>query len=126
MSHFRGPFNKQDGKRAKTLLKSASQHLCHIPWSLPSQSMFKTGLILKTQSDKCLKSPVWENPLTSNMANVPKHCSNLHQSTFIIFIDQLQIKWVGKCLSYWHAKSWDCLLAHCLPMKSILFLIERI
>ena len=26
-SHFRGPFDKQHGKRAEALLKSASQHL---------------------------------------------------------------------------------------------------
>ena len=28
----------------------------------------------KTWSDKCLKSPVSEDPSTSNMVNVPKHC----------------------------------------------------
>ena len=36
MSNLRGPFDKQHGKRAKALLKSASQHLYHIHWSLPS------------------------------------------------------------------------------------------
>ena len=35
--------------------------------------------------DKCLKSPVSEDPLTSNMLNVPKHCLNLNDSTFTIF-----------------------------------------
>ena len=30
MSRFRGPFEKQHGKRAQALLKSASQHLYHI------------------------------------------------------------------------------------------------
>ena len=59
---------------------------------------------LKTLSDKCLKSSVWENPLTSNMLNMPKHCSNLHHSNFIRFIDYCQVNWVGNCLSYWHAK----------------------
>ena len=28
----------------------------------------------KTWTDKCLKSPVSEDPLTSNMVNLPKHC----------------------------------------------------
>ena len=42
---------------------------------------------LETLSDKCLKSHVWENSLTSNMVNEPKHCWNLHHSSFIIFID---------------------------------------
>ena len=30
MSHFRGPFDKEHGKRAQALLKSASQHFYHI------------------------------------------------------------------------------------------------
>ena len=80
----------------------------------------------KTWSEKCLKSPVLENPSTSNMGNVTKHCWNLHRSPFIIFIDHCQINWFGKRLSYLHAKSWDSLLTHRLPMKSILFLIETI
>ena len=29
---------------------------------------------LKTWLDKCLKSPVSEDPSPSNMKNVPKHC----------------------------------------------------
>ena len=29
-SRFRGPFDKQHGERAQTLLKSASHHLYHI------------------------------------------------------------------------------------------------
>ena len=33
---------------------------------------------------------------------------------------------VGKSLPYWHAKSWDCLLTHWLPIKGIVFLIETI
>ena len=76
--------------------------------------------------DKFLKSPILEDPSTRNMVNVPKHCWNLHHSTFIIFFDHWQVNWVRKRLSYWHAKSWDCLLTHWLPMKSILFLIETI
>ena len=35
-----------------------------------------------------------------------------------------QLSW--KSLSAWHAKSLECLLTHWLPMKNILFLIERI
>ena len=80
----------------------------------------------ETWSDKCLKSPVSDIPSTSNMVNVPKHCWNLHHSTFIIFIDHCQVTWVGERVSYWHAKSWDYLLTHWLSMKSILFLIETI
>ena len=77
----------------------------------------------KTWLDKCLKSFVAENISTSNMLNGSKHCSNLHHSTFIIFIYQCQGSWVGASLSYWHAKSWDFLLTYSLPITSMLFLI---
>ena len=80
----------------------------------------------KTKLDKCLKSKVSEDPSTSNMADVPKHCWNLHHSIFLWFIDPCQVNWVRKSPSYWHAKSWDSLLTHWLPMKSILFFIETI
>ena len=80
----------------------------------------------KTESDKCLKNPVLEDASTSNMVNVPKHCWNLHQRPFIIFIDRSQGNWVVKSLSYWHAKFWDCFITQWLPVKSILFLIETI
>ena len=45
-SHFRGCFNKQYGKPAQTLLNSASQHLYHNHWSLPSQLSSKKSLLL--------------------------------------------------------------------------------
>ena len=76
--------------------------------------------------DKCLKSPASEDPSTSNLGNVRKNCWNLHHNTFIISIGQCQGNWVGKSVSYWHAKSWDCLLTHWLPMTSILCLIDTI
>ena len=164
-SRFRGLFQKQHGKRAQALLKSASQHLYHIHRSLWRKLSWKTSLlltckilgllvntlaanekypvlnrdnltipiqmqlsnqqklflnfllhfwnlaeilnILKKKHDphrfclfeitkKCIKSPVSEDPSTSNMVNVPKHCWNLRHSTFIIFIDCYQGKWVGK------------------------------
>ena len=81
---------------------------------------------LKRWLDNCLKSPLSEDPSTSNMVNVPRHCWNLHHSNFVTFIDLCQGNWVGKSLSYWHAKSWDTLLTHWLPIKSSLFLIETI
>ena len=54
----------------------------------------------KTSLDKCLKSLVSEDISTDNMVNGIKHCSNLHDRTFIIFFDQCQGNWVGKSLSY--------------------------
>ena len=76
--------------------------------------------------DKFLKSPILEDPSTRNMVNVPKHCWNLHHSTFIIFIDHYQVNWVWIWVPYWHAQRWDCLLTHWMLMKNILFLIEVI
>ena len=36
--------------------------------------VFPKLLNLKSFLDKCLKSAISENPSTSNMVNVPKHC----------------------------------------------------
>ena len=46
---FREPFDKQHGKWAEALLKSGSQHLYHVHWSLPSQLSCKTSLLLTWQ-----------------------------------------------------------------------------
>ena len=45
-SRLRGPFDKQHGKRAQALLKSASQHLYHIHRSLPRKLSWKKSLLL--------------------------------------------------------------------------------
>ena len=78
---------------------------------------------LKTWLDNCLKSPVSEDPSKGNMGKWPRYCWNLHHGTFLILIDNLQGIWVRKDCSYWHAKSWDCLLTYWLAMASILFLM---
>ena len=46
---LREPFGKQHGKRARALLKSPSQQLSHIHWSLPSQLSWKTSLLFTCQ-----------------------------------------------------------------------------
>ena len=46
---FRGPFEKQHGKHAQGVLKSASEHLDHIHWSLPSLVSLKKSLLYKSQ-----------------------------------------------------------------------------
>ena len=51
-----------------------------------------------TWLEKCLKSPVLEDPLTSNMLNQPTHGWSLPESTFIIFIDNFQWNSVRKSL----------------------------
>ena len=107
-------------------------------WNLDSilnileQKMILTAFVfpklrtVKTWLEKCLRSPVPEDASTSNMVNMAEHSSHLHHMVFIIFIDHCQVNWVRKSLYYWHAKSWDCLLTHWPPMKSVLFLIETI
>ena len=44
--HFRGQLDKQQGKRTQTLLKSPSQHLYHIHWSLATKLCSKKSLLL--------------------------------------------------------------------------------
>ena len=88
--------------------------------------LFSKLRTVKTWSYKCLKSVVSEDPSRSNMVNVPRHFWNLHQSTFIIFIDHCQVNWVRRNLSYWYAKSWDCLLANWILITGVLFLIATI
>ena len=48
-SHLRGCFDKQCGKRAETLLKSASQHLFRIHWSLVRKLSSRKSLLLTCQ-----------------------------------------------------------------------------
>ena len=53
----------------------------------------------KTWLDNCLKSPVSENPSTSNMVRGPKHCWNLNDNTFTKLIDHGEGNWDNKSLS---------------------------
>ena len=78
----------------------------------------------KTWLDKCLKSSVSEDSLTSNMVNGRKHCWHLNGSNFTILIGHCEDNWLGKPLSLWYAKYSDCFLTHWLPLTSILSLIE--
>ena len=59
---------------------------------------FWTYGLQKTWLDKCLKSPVSEDPLTSKTVNGPKHCSRLDGGTFIIFIAPAKANMVKKSL----------------------------
>ena len=53
----------------------------------------------KTWLDKCLKSPVSEDPLRGNMLNALKNSWNLNYGTFMILIDHYEGNEVGKSLS---------------------------
>ena len=85
---------------------------------------FRNYGLCKRWLDKCVKNPVSVDPSTSNMVNGPKHCCNVEDGSFTLFIDHSEHNSVGKSLLEWYAKYWDCLLRHWFPMASILFLIE--
>ena len=87
---------------------------------------FRTYWLRKTWLDKCLKSRVSEDPSRSNMVSGPKHCWNLNDSAFTIFIDPCESNSGWKSLPDSYAKYYECLLTHWLSMTSILFLIRTI
>ena len=66
---------------------------------------FWTYGLRKTWLDKFLKSPVSEDPSTSNMLNGQKHYWKLNDSTFTIFIDPCEDNSRCKILSEWYQKS---------------------
>ena len=59
---------------------------------------FRNYGLQKRWLDEGLKNPVSDDPSTSNMINGPKHCCNLEDDTFTIFIDHFEINLVGKSL----------------------------
>ena len=59
---------------------------------------FSNYRLQKTWLDKCLKSPVSEDPSTSDMVNGPKRCFSPRASTFTIFINHCYRNSVGKNL----------------------------
>ena len=59
---------------------------------------FRKYRFRKTWLDKCLKSSVSKDPSTDNMANGSKHCCNMNESTFTIFINHYAGIYVGKSL----------------------------
>ena len=56
---------------------------------------FRNNGLPKTWLHQSLKSPVPEYPSKNNMVNAPKHCSNLKNSSFTIFI----VHWEGNYLT---------------------------
>ena len=45
-SRFRGPFHKQHGKRAQTLLQCGWRHFCHIYWSMLKQFSWRKSILV--------------------------------------------------------------------------------
>ena len=87
---------------------------------------FWTYWLQETWLDICLKRPVSQDRLTSNMFNGPKHCPKLNDSIFAIFIDPCESISGLKSLSELYEKSEDYLLTLRLSITTILFLIEVI
>ena len=51
-----------------------------------------------TKLDQSLISLPWEDPSKGSILNRPKHCQNMNDTTFTIFIDHCQGDWVLKSL----------------------------
>ena len=60
--------------------------------------LFQKYWLRKTWLDKCLKSPVSEDPSTDNMANRSKQCFDLNDSTFTKFINHPAGSYIAKSL----------------------------
>ena len=59
---------------------------------------FRNYGLRKTRLYKCLTIPLSEVPSRSNMVSGTKHCWNLNETTFTIFIDHCDGNWDGKPL----------------------------
>ena len=57
---------------------------------------FRNYGLRKTWLDKCLESPIWEDPSTGNMVNGPKHFLYINDNTLTMFIDHCEADWVEK------------------------------
>ena len=62
------------------------EHFQKKRWA-PYLTYFRNYGPRKTSLDQCRKSPVPRDPSESNMVNLPKHCWNIQDSSFTIFID---------------------------------------
>ena len=77
-SSFRRPFEKQHGKCGVGLLKSASQHLYHIHWSLARKLSLKKSLLSTCKVSGCLLT----------------HCLSMRSFLFLIErIERYQFRW---------------------------------
>ena len=94
-------------------------------WTVPKNDDSHFYVFTKLRTAKgviknCLTSPILEHCSTVDMLKGPKHCWNLHGSTFVIFSHHSERNTVGKCFPRWYLKSWDILLRYWLWMARIL------
>ena len=68
-----------------------------------SWCIFEVKGLRKTRLDKCLKSPVWDDPPTSNMVNAPKRFWNLIERLCQIYWSLgRQISWKKSLVVKWN------------------------
>ena len=117
-SRFRGDFEKQNGKRTQGLLESPSHYFYHIYWALATKLFSEKSLSLIAQILGLLvnTSAAHEKYLVLQRDNltIPVH---MHLTQKLKTFRQLLAGFFKSIL---------ILLAHWLPMKCILFLIEAI
>ena len=77
-----------------------------------SRSISRITVSGKGDQINVLKNPPSESSSRNNMVNGHKHCCNVDEGTFIMFIDHSQHNSVGKSLRQFYAKSYDCLFRH--------------
>ena len=66
---------------------------------------FRNYQLRKTCLDKCVNRPLSQDPLRENIANGSKHCCNLNDSAFTIFINQCEGSYIEKSIFYKYTKS---------------------
>ena len=92
MSRFRRLFEKQHGKRTQALLKSSSQHLYRIHWSLLSKLSWRKSLLLTCKTFQLL----------FNILSAGEKYPVLNRDNLTIPI-QIQLSWKHKALSEFFA-----------------------
>ena len=112
---FRGPFEKQHSKRSQAPLKSASQHLYLIHWSLPRKSSWKKSVLLTWQ--------VLELLLNTLNADDKYHVLNKNNLTIPVQMQfsQKQKHFLRFCPYFWNINS----ILNILKKKMILDFVFR-
>ena len=104
-SSFRGPFNKQHGKRAQTLLQSWPRHLYHIYWSLWKKFNWKKSILVL-----CKILRLFVNTLTADDKYSLHNRDNLTQPIHILLpkkqktFFQFFSSWLKSILNFEHCE----------------------
>ena len=94
-SRFRVPFEKQHGKRAQAMFKSASEHFYHIHWSLRSQFSQKKSLLLTCQILGLLFNK-FDNLTIVGQMQLPQQQKTFSQFSAVFFKSRFNFKYFEK------------------------------